>query len=121
MRFPVQKRDFPQLAPRASKHFFAGYREGAPSKTYEFCWWAGRNRTPESPRREPRECGPRIDNAISLSLRFGLRSIFFAGANTRMGQASVNRPSISEMFWPPKPKLLESTRWQGASRAALGM
>jgi hypothetical protein len=32
MRFPVQKRDFPQLALQASKHFFAGYREAAPIK-----------------------------------------------------------------------------------------
>jgi hypothetical protein len=32
-----------------------------------------------------------------------------------------NRPTISEMFCPPKPKLLERALLQGASRATLGM
>ena len=31
------------------------------------------------------------------------------------------RPTISEMFWPPKPKLLLRACRQGASRATLGI
>src|SRR4029079_6540851 len=33
----------------------------------------------------------------------------------------LNRPTTRKIFWPPKPKLLESANSQGASREALGM
>jgi len=33
----------------------------------------------------------------------------------------VNRLTISEMFWPPKPKLLDSARSHFPSRTLLGM